>query len=148
MEMISRQDFANLLKVRQGSSWITVFSETAPGKKGVKKVAETFGLIGNDYEKSVQTATENPEFKAGSRLWGQRVGQLIEHKGKTYLRMRRGQTKQSRYYYNGQLVDYSWLLERGLVSKPRQQKPVEMRNFTLTNVTKVKLDGKTYFLTD
>jgi len=121
----------------------------------VLKYGTISGLIGFVYANACnnQLARElkDENFESQPRKWGERVGNLVHHKGKVYVEVKVQSATEPEYRLDGKVIDKS-LIEAWLPKKqaPKTQadlvKKVIVRDVTLSNITGMRLMGESYIV--
>jgi hypothetical protein len=156
----------NLLSERKGTQIVTIDAITPvrlvkvpkeheiwPRRNSIKKRALVNGTLGAIYERSVNRRRESeglePDFEALERQWGFNLRglPLVSHKGQLYLRFQPRRTITYTYLNEDGCVVDKALVDPflGVRSESRQgvDKPVEVRNYALTNLRSILRDGIT-----
>lgn len=171
---LSAAQFLNWIKESKGALLVGIESLTdSKARKTnnpfgkILKRARFVGLIGGNYEKSVNNEMERQdaagEFKAEPLSWGEWdvVNKIIIHKGEYYIRTQSspGQRKKSK----AKILDYrnedGQILSREKVAPFLPEKAdsarqsevglaekVEVRTFSIKSIRKVRISGVTYKL--
>jgi hypothetical protein len=135
----------------------------------VVKQSFVMGVIGFRYENSVNNrrmVEANPEtqkaadavevFIAEPRKWGVHIEgtPLVEHKGQRYLEVKIERTLGTEYRLDGQPVDPETLVaikafmpEREEGARQELEKPVVLRDYKLSSIRQVVMDGLTLDVT-
>lgn len=96
-------------------------------------------LLNPAYEKAVQDATNNPEFQASERKWGENIGNgLVDKDGEIYVSFIAVETVSSEYFADGSPVEYSQIKPFVPVKKDSGN-PVAFRSVKLSNISSIEL---------
>jgi len=169
MKKISRTELVEMLASRRGATAVTFVAETEPAmlKTGnpyvgrTKKVARVNGMVGWDYERSVNLqrcreeqplddAGEVAYFESAPRQWGRRIkgSPFVEHNGKLYLEVRVNRSLGHEYRVDGQTVDpkkiNKFLPKRKEGKRQKVTKPVICRDYDVTNLKAIAVGGEHY----
>lgn len=137
------------LKNIVGAQPVSIISETLINVKGIgeiRKKSRINGFINTNYEMSVnrQRLREDniPDFKQEKRIWGEREGCLVKHKGKTYLAIN---VYRETHEYPGYSTDYiDSLIKQQKHTNQKLKKEVKVRNFNVDNIKSITVQGRTY----
>lgn len=162
MKIINQKKLMELVRERPGTQIATIISKTEHALKkswkGPKifKVSQVNGMLGYDYENSVNLQREREgkeaNFEAESRRWGIRLDRyFVEHKGKYYLTIKVQGTSSPTYYdQDGNEVDRKSFQDheyaRSSSSRQEVEKQVIHREYSLDNIMVINMMNEKYLL--
>lgn len=161
MKQLTTNELISVLLNVKGSNFVSIESETEPKLKkgnpfnGLVKISRINGIINFLYQNSVnnQRLREGKEnnFEPLPRKWGQKIQgtPLIVNKDQYYLELK-VEKSDSEYIMNGKPVDYESIKPYTYSSKSRQDldKEVILRDYNLSSIRKISLQGETYVLSN
>jgi len=169
---IPHNELAELLRSVRGSSIVSIESCTEPRllakhpvsgqpnpfRNNVVKVSRVNGIIGWQYERSVnrqRTREEmTPDFESLPRKWGFRLPgtPLVEHEGRLYIELKVHQSLGHRYEtLDGRELDDADIepyLPQHSAGRQGVRGEVILRDYALENILSIKMNGKTYIISD
>lgn len=161
--VISRQDFAQLLRARGGAFPVSLLTRTEPKLKkkgnpyadrGIVRITKRNGFVGGDYENIANNKREREgedrSFEAGSLPWGKHLDRFfIEHNEALYLKffpiraavegIDEWQTSDGQPVSFDQIKDF-------LPERREDGSGVPWRVITLRNIIEATLNGQEYAL--
>jgi hypothetical protein len=167
MNNIEKITSAIINNANKGTTAIAFEAETTPRMRKtnnpyfgkVKKVAHVGGLIGTNYENSVNNQLnregKDANFTAKPRKWGVRDSEhrfIIHHKGEVYLSVKPQQTNAKTRFFNTETGEEiaketlkPWLQES---SKPATQdnldKEIPERDYKMSALKNISIGGKKF----
>lgn len=165
---VSDQQFVEFLESRKGTTILSFTSvvELQGGKRikkvnpwgDIEKVSNVVGMVGYDYEHSVQLQQNREgqapaDFVAENRQWGTRVSKkFVEHKGEIYvtLKIERAVDKPIYRKKDGTVLDSREVFPYLYAKKEGERQPVDdkviHREYKLKSLTSVMIGGVRYMI--
>lgn len=174
MKLLTQKEIVHLITNLSGAKPIGIEAETdAKARKTgnpfgvILKRSRSVGFVGARYGSAVERQQlregEAPDFDAAPLPWGNWLvpNKLIEHKGKLYLRTQTAPGQRERQSakvlsYRGESGQFlskedvkPFLPEKQFSVKQEaaglvKEKQIEVRNFALDNILKLRIGGRTY----
>lgn len=156
---LTRDQFVEYLRHVGRPQFVSLIHASVPSmkKKGnpytiAKKHQHVHGLICFNYENSVnrQMPEGYRDFKAGPRVWGQRLGEtpLVEHKGEYYLEVLVIREIEPPFYKMGDEFIDAKDIEPFLKSRRDDHAIVRPRDFKIKGILQVHMSGEELCITD
>lgn len=169
MPQITTEQLAELLANVRGAQMVSIVAKTIPTMRKTDnphwgncfKLAHVNGVIGWKYENSVNNQRIREEqptdesgavlhFTAEPRTWGERLhNPLVEKDGQFYLELKVQKSVQHQYQNNqGETIPHNevqpFLRTRGESKRQQVDKPVILRDYKLSNIKAINMEGTTY----
>ena len=158
MKTITKTELIEKLNAIKGTTFISLDMVTAPRMRktgnpymGATKTVSLSGAFNFDYENSVNNQLEREgkeaNFESQGRAWGQREGNLIEHKGVHYVQLKVQGSSEPVFRYEGKEISKD-VLEPFLQEshKPHTQESLEkevvVRDVKLDNIKAIRVAGE------
>lgn len=163
MKRITKRELIDIISNNKGCEAISIDIETHPRMKkignpfeGVIKVCSLSGLIGFNYENSVnnQLERENKErnFRAQERIWGKHYNPyFIIHNDNFYLNIKVQFASESKYFLNGKEIKVEEILPYLYESKkPHTQdnlkNEIVVRTVKIDSIKRLRYKGEEYII--
>ena len=169
MQTITVNEFREKLAKLKGTQFVTIKTLTPVSdmrakkdgkpnpfwKSGIMKRSVLNGAIGFDYENSVNRQLiredKEAEFEAQERSWGSHVNSvLVEHNDKFYLSFKCERVISRQYELDGKIIEDcevdQFRAEKKEGERQGTDKPTVYRNFLLSNILSIKMNGEEFIV--